>query len=142
MADRVCVDASLAVKWVAPEVGRSEAWALWEQWQGAADIWAPDVLWIELANGLRHKVQEGVMTAEQVNRALAAMVATDIRTMPGRETSGEALRVALETGLTVWDASYIVVARCQAADLWTADREQQTKGLQAYPRIHLLEFPR
>jgi len=142
MTARVCVDASLAVKWVAPEVGRAEAWALWEEWQAPTEIWAPDVLWIELANGLRHKVQASMMAADEADRALAAMVDADIHTVPGRDTCREALRVALETGLTVWDASYIVVARRQSVDLWTADREQQAKGRKAYPHVHLLEFPR
>jgi predicted nucleic acid-binding protein len=139
---RVCVDASLAVRWFVPEPGSAEALALLADWLDAAELWAPDLLYTECANAFRRKVTAGLMSRDDASDGLRELLGTEMRLVPDRESAEEALDAALQAGLTVWDASYVVVARRVEAELWTADADLHRLGQQAYPRIRLLEWPR
>jgi len=137
---RVCVDASLAVRWFVSEPGSAEAIALLTDWLDTAELWAPDLLYTECANALRRKVAAGLMTTGDASDGLRGLLETEMHLVPDRETAEEALEAALQVGLTVWDASYLVVARRVEAELWTADGELHRRGQRAYPRIRLLEW--
>jgi predicted nucleic acid-binding protein len=139
---RVTVDSSLAAKWFLHEAGTVEAQTLLDEWSGAAEVWAPDLIWVECANATRHKVAAGELTSAFGLRLLRAFLNVEIRAVPCRDVAEEAVRTAVQTGLTTWDACYVATARALGAELWTADGEMHSRGLQAYPNIHLLTWPR
>jgi predicted nucleic acid-binding protein len=78
------------------------------------------------------------MTADQAAEGLSLVLQAPISTLAGRLTAARALAIALETGLTAWDTTYIAAAERADATLWTADRELFTKGRKVFGRINLL----
>jgi len=140
MRGPLCVDASLAAKWLAYEPGTAEAIALLDALDRAAELWAPELLWIECANALRHKVEAGEIAVADASSSLAGLMSSDIRTLCCSEVAEEALAVALYTGLSTWDATYIVTARRVGAELWTADRQMESRGRRAYGNVRLLTW--
>jgi len=137
---RVTVDSSLAAKWFLEEAGSSEAQRLLDDWSAGAQVWAPDLIWVECANAARHKVEARELPQAFALRLLAGFLGAEIRTVPSREIAKDALAVALHTGLTVWDASYVAVARRLNAELWTADRQMATRAPRAHADTHLLTW--
>ena len=136
--NRVCVDASVAVRWLVPEAGHAAALELLDEWREVTELWAPDLLYAECANALRRRVASGALSLEDACAMFRELLAAEFRTLTEREVAEEALSIAVGAGLTVWDASYVVVARRVGAELWTADRQLHTRGRQAYPAIQLL----
>ena len=134
----VCVDASVAVKWLVAEPGSEHALGLLEQWRGVAQLWAPDLLYVECANAVRRKVVLGVIAQDDVEPMIERLLRFDIEPLPGRELVEDATRIALEVGVTVWDACYVAVARRVGAELWTADRELYSKAQRIHAAVHLL----
>ncbi len=132
------MDASVAVKWVSPEPGSERALALLDQWGRGAEVWVPDLFFAECASALRHKVVYGPVEAADAREMLRALVGIGARVVSSQALAEEALELALETGLTVWDACYLAVARQADAVLWTADRELRDKGRRAYEAIELV----
>jgi predicted nucleic acid-binding protein len=137
---RICVDASVAVKWLVTEPGSPEALSLLEAPEGGVEVWAPDLLWVECVSALRRRVVDGYLTEAGAKSALDAALLRDLRLVSCRETRTETLAVALKTGLIAWDACYVATAWVLDAELWTADREMQSRGRRAYPKIHLLTW--
>lgn len=63
------VDASLVTKWYIEEPGAIAARRLLSE---AAELWAPDLLWPEVANALWAKVRREQMDGEEAARVLTA----------------------------------------------------------------------
>ena len=135
---RVCVDASLALKWVTAEPAWEPANALLAEWQAQAEIYAPDHFWIECTNALRKKVAADVLSAAEAAEVLDALASIRIQPVSTRLLSPRSLEIALATDLTVWDTAYVAVAEHVDAELWTADRELAAKGRRVLPAICLL----
>ena len=83
---------------------------------------APELIWIEAANGLQQAVRARILRASSATRFLSTSLALPIALRSHRYLSGPALRLALERGLSAYDASYAVLAEALAATLVTADR--------------------
>ena len=115
-----------------------EALALLRAWQGAAEFWVPDLLFVECANALRKKVVAETLARDDARRLVSALGEMELNVVPGREIATEAFEIALSTGLLLWDACYVAAARRAEAELWTADNELYAKGRQALANIHLL----
>jgi predicted nucleic acid-binding protein len=137
---RICVDASIVVKWLISEPGSREALALLGEWNVGVEVWAPDLIWVECASALRRRVAGGHLTEGGARSALDASLLWELRLLSCRDTRIETLAIALETGLIAWDACYVATARALGAELWTADRQMQSRGRRAYPSIHLLTW--
>jgi predicted nucleic acid-binding protein len=71
------VDASVALKWVVTEPGSEEAASLLDDMAaGAIALLAPEHLVGEVANGLRKRVAQNVLTVEDACAALDAVLVT------------------------------------------------------------------
>jgi len=138
---RVTVDSSVAVKWFLHEAGAREAEGLLDEWSQEAEVWAPEIIWVECANAARHKIAAGELTLAFALQLLRGFLAVEIRAVACRDVSEEALAIAVQTGLTTWDACYLAVAQRTGAELWTADRELWSRGRPFYSGIHLLTWP-
>lgn len=104
-------------------VGRSEAARVWTERaeSGAVIALTAELVWVEVAHVFRRAVRSGISTADAATRSLAWLVALPIESRPVREMAGAALNRALETGLSAYDACYLVLAEAADATLVTAD---------------------
>src|SRR5204863_6603092 len=83
---------------------------------------APELMSIEVANGLRHAVRANIMDVRSARRFFASALRLPIVARSHRELAAPALDVALARGLSVYDATYLVLADALDAALVTADR--------------------
>ncbi|MBI4318061.1 MAG: type II toxin-antitoxin system VapC family toxin [Chloroflexi bacterium] len=92
------------------------------------NLCAPDLLGYELANVLRTKVRRQPDQLDLFITALEKALALPIRL--GRVDHVAAARLAVETGLSAYDASYLLMARDLGAQLATFDKrlEQAARG--------------
>lgn len=101
------IDASVAVKWTLEEPGRDEALRMLDL---GAELWAPDLIYAEVANVFRKKIKANRSTPDQANHALEGLRATLSRTAPSAELFAEALAVAIELDHSVYDCFYMSMA--------------------------------
>lgn len=85
----------------------------------ATDLYAPTLLPYELASVARKKAQRHPARSEVVTRALGYALELDIGLLDVSHT--DVLALALETGLTTYDASYLYVSRLLDIPLVTFD---------------------
>ena len=101
------VDASLVVKWFVPEVNSEAA----RQWLGAPhDYVAPDLVFPEAANAMWKKVRRGELTREDARDLVHDMSAAGFEAVATRALVSDAHALAVATGLTVYDATYLTLA--------------------------------
>ena len=120
-ASSVVIDASVVVRGYA--YGDSEANAWLDRLAGGElrPAW-PSSLYPEVANAVLTLAR-----AARIERAMAEAAVAQTRRMnadvlPVEEAVADALAVAFERGLTVYDAVYVVLAEVLDAPLVTADR--------------------
>ena len=116
---RYLVDASVAVKWFAPEDYSDDADALLA---GDHELCAPDFILVEAANVFWKKVRSGQMTAAKADEALLALATGPIELLPTPPLLPRALEMANRLGHPVYDCLYGAAAETRPAVLMTADR--------------------
>lgn len=122
MSTLLVIDASVALKWVVTEPGSDEASALLtEMADDAVSLVAPEHLVGEVGNGLRKRVAQGVLVAEDAIAALDAVAALNLEFIGGPERWLRSLPAALDWGVTTYDALYVLLALDLGAELITAD---------------------
>ena len=82
----------------------------------------PDLVFAEVGSSLLKYVRAGSMTAADAVTALETVVALPLRTHRLGELAPGALALAVETGLSVYDCCYAVLAGSIDGPLVTADR--------------------
>ena len=109
------VDASAlaAIAFQEPEAAEAEALLK------GADIYAPSLLAYELTNIAWKKAQKNPALAEFLAHSLETVLATRIHW--AEPVYRNVVSLALETGLSAYDASYLYVARALGAELVTFD---------------------
>jgi predicted nucleic acid-binding protein len=117
------VDASVLGALLFGEHRAQEAFSLLQ----GADLYAPTLLHYELASIARKKSLRYPRQREKLMAALRLGLSLDLHSV---EVDHEvALRLALETGLTTYDASYLMLARSLGVPLVTFDeRLRQALG--------------
>ncbi len=116
---RYLVDASVVVKWFAPE-DLSDVAA--ELLNGEHELCAPDFVLVEAANVFWKKARSGQMTVAKANDALLALATGAIELRPTPPLLPRALEMANRIGHPVYDCLYIAAAEAWPAVLITADR--------------------
>ena len=121
----ICVDASVAVKWLLREERSDQAYALY--YAAVLDnepIVAPPLLPLEITNVLRHRMRaEGGPSLVQATALLDTFLAfaIDYHNPPGLHQ--RALALADAHGLpAAYDAHYLALAEHLGCDFWTDDR--------------------
>lgn len=118
----IIVDSSVVFKWLVAEKddpGRI-AWLLRDDYlSGNKDITAPDILLYEIANILAHKTE---LTRRDVKRLWRNFLQFEIPTIaPTSKFMSESLHLSLNKNLSVYDATYIILAKSRRSTLFTAD---------------------
>ena len=125
----VVLDASVLIKLFIEEPGSVEAVAAVES---AEQLLAPDLLLAESSNILWKRVQRGELDATVADELLTDILQMQIQYTPTRDLVEVALRLAIETKRTVYDALYLALAIQADAVLLTAD-ERLVNSLDSAP---------
>ena len=121
-AKPVVVDASMAVKWFAPESDSAAADQLIED---ERILMAPDIMPVEAANAWWKKVRRGEMSKADMEQALANLLALGVEWIPMPLIVERAATMAVDTGQTVYDCTYLVVCADRGASIATADERMR-----------------
>ena len=113
------VDASVAVKWVIPEVLSDLADRVCD---GAEDVLAPDLLLVEVANALWRKTTAREISAREADGAFDLVRRSGIDLRPAGPLLPRAMDLARRLGHPVYDCVYLALAEREEATLVTADQ--------------------
>ncbi len=130
MIETIVVDASAALKWIAPEDDSVIALRL----IGRGHLLAPDLLTIEAANALWVRVQRRDLTAVEARTALADLLTVPVEYAADRALAPAALSLAADLGHPVYDCVYLALALSRAGVVVTADR-RFTAAVQQHPYL-------
>lgn len=101
------VDASLVVKWFVPEVHSVAA----RKWLDAShDYLAPDLIFPEVGNAIWKKVRKGELSPEEAQGLVSDLSVVGVETVSMRALASDAHALAVRTGITVYDATYLTLA--------------------------------
>ena len=120
IADKAVFDASVVLRAAVAESPSAREWLA----RLDADLHghAPELIWIEVTNGLRRAVLAGIVETALARRFLSAALRLPITLRSHRDLALPAFDVALDRGLSAYDAGYVVLAEALDAILVTADR--------------------
>jgi predicted nucleic acid-binding protein len=82
---------------------------------------APELIWIEAANGLQQAVRHRILHANSARLFLSTALALPITLHSHCDLAAPALLLGLERELSAYNASYVVLAEGLNAKLVTAD---------------------
>ena len=120
---RAVVDASVAVKLFVPEPLHDHARAVFASLAppASADLFVPDLFYVECANVLWKWVQRNGCPEKDARGHLRDLGKLDLRVVPARALVPRALDLALRLKITAYDACYVAAAASLDAPLVTAD---------------------
>jgi predicted nucleic acid-binding protein len=117
---RVVLDASALAKWFLVEEESREMKTLRDKIIGGEiEAHVPGFVFVELANLLRYS--RG-LTPGDVTNGVAAAMSIGLVVHDFEEVLGEAVRIAFEKGLTIYDSIYVALAEKLDAVLVTYDK--------------------
>jgi len=124
MSGLVCVDASLAAKWVLPEDGSEQASEFYmEQRSADTTLIAPAFMPVEVTNAIRRRVVRRLITASEAAQMLSRFSGFSVSLASPVELHQIALTLAHRFDRpTVYDMHYVALAQLAQCDLFTADR--------------------
>ncbi len=115
-------DTNVLVKYAVPEEFSSVARRIIGQYDDVQlRLIAPDYIFIECANVLWKYVRRNNLSVANAVSALRELQRLNIPLIPHGELLEDALLFAANTGITVYDALFCVLARRENAELITAD---------------------
>lgn len=112
------VDANVALRWFLPEPQRAAALAVLER-----DAWliAPELLLVEVGNGLRKKVLSGQADTARAFDCMATLRQVLDEVYPAARLLPRALELSIELRHPIYDCLYLALAEAKGVDLVTAD---------------------
>ena len=113
------VDASIAVKWVIPEVLSDQADRIRD---GDADVLAPDLLLVEVANALWKKTAAKEISPREADAAFDLVRRSGIDLRATGPLLPRAMDVARRLGHPVYDCVYLALAERERSAFVTADQ--------------------
>jgi len=125
-AEKVVVDASVAVKWYNLEEHTNKALQLRRDYAAhEVDLTAPYLVNYEVANSLRYNPDFGV---EDLKAAVADLLDMHLNLMLlDEQQTKTASELALKYGVTFYDAVYLALAEAEETTFYTADDKLITK---------------
>jgi predicted nucleic acid-binding protein len=119
----ICVDSSVAAKWVLSEADADKAVALYEDAARARErVVAPPLLPIEVTNIVWQRVRRQMVTLADAEEILRRFLAFRVTLLSPGTLHHDALRIAASYFLpATYDAYYVALAQQIDAALWTAD---------------------
>ena len=125
------VDASLVIKWFVPEVDSEAA----RRWLDAPhDYVAPDLLFPETGNTVWKKVRRGELSPDEGQQLVTDLSVIAVEAVSMRGLLPDAHTLALRTGITVYDATYLALAVRLETQVITGD-DRFARRLADYPLL-------
>ncbi len=120
----ICVDASVAAKWVLDEEYSARARALYAAVSAAREpVLVPPFLTIEVTDSIRKLLARGALEFGSARQLLADFLYLELTVASPAASYQRALQIADTHRLSgVYDAYYVALAEFFACDLWTDDR--------------------
>lgn len=120
---RICVDASLAIKWLVSEPDSARAMQILQTWrQAGALLIAPSLFDYEIGTVLRQKLLQGEVTGSEIHLALTMYRRLELQLFHVTDLILQALALADTLKQpAIYDISYLLLAQQQKADFVTAD---------------------
>ncbi len=116
------IDTSALIKFVLPEDHSDTARNLIEQHiSSVLELSAPEYILVEAANVLWKRVSRNDLLPGEAAQALHELRRVDLVLIPESQLLDDALLLAAEINITVYDALFCVLAQRQQAPLITAD---------------------
>ncbi len=125
------VDSSVAVKWYSEERETDKALELMDRHvKGTRRLWVTDLLYHEVANGLRYKPS---YDEKKLNRAVADLLGLHLNTWPVDSILlSKAAPIAYKGDVTMYDAVPVALAQLRGTICITADEATQYKKLKRH----------
>jgi len=140
----ICVDASVAAKWVLPEEYSDRALALYTATiETGEPIVAPTLLPIEVANVMRQRMVREHLSLADATQLFSQFLRFPITYPAADHLSLRALSLAATYNLpAVYDAQYLALAEELSCPLWTADRRLLHAVLSKLSYVHAIsDYP-
>jgi predicted nucleic acid-binding protein len=116
------IDASVAIKWVVPEVGSDAASDLLGR-----ELWAPSLWLAEAGSALLKKTRRGEITVDEARLRARDLADAPIEPIELPILLPNAMRLAGELGHPIYDCFYLAAALLRDTPLVTADRRLAAK---------------
>jgi predicted nucleic acid-binding protein len=118
------IDASVVIKAYVPEILSNKAEEVMSRVaDGELVLLAPDLLYPETGNILWKKGRLHELTLAEADEIVDAIIALPIRIEASRPVMPLAVAIAMQSGITVYDAMYVAVARIYETRVITADKK-------------------
>ena len=118
------IDASVVIKAYVPEILSDKAEEVMSRVAaGELVLLAPDLLYPETGNILWKKRRLHELTLAEVDEIADAISALPIKIEASRPVMPLAVTIAMQSGITVYDAMYVAVARIYETRMITADKK-------------------
>lgn len=118
------IDASVLIKFYVPEILSDNAEEVLSR---AADgellLYAPDLVYPETGNILWKKQRRRELTPEEVDEIVDAITALPMIIESSKPIMPLAVSIAVHSGITVYDAMYVAIARIYETQMITADKK-------------------
>ena len=115
---QLVVDASVAIKWVVPEIHSEAAVRLLGRDQ---EMLAPDLLWSECGNTLWKKWRRQELSTAEVGALLQTLRRFPLRIFPSESLYASAWEIAQRFDRSFYDSLYVALSAGGSCPLVTAD---------------------
>jgi predicted nucleic acid-binding protein len=124
---KVVVDASVAAKWVLPDVDEPfyrEALRLADSFTaGRIEFIVPDLFWIEMGSVLWKAKRSSRISSREFQESLAILDSQEFKSAPTKPLLTRSLSIAVEFNRSVYDSAYIALAEANFTVMVTADEK-------------------
>jgi predicted nucleic acid-binding protein len=119
---RYVIDASVATKWLLPEVDSPTALAVLDGAQtDRLSLVAPSLIGLEFGHVLGKELRRGRCDSPTADRLWSAFRALPISLVSARRLQDRAFLLSVTQRITIYDSLYLAVAEAEDAPLITAD---------------------
>ena len=144
MNGTVCVDASVAAKWVLAELDSDRALALLRDARlTGTRLVCPPHLTVEVTSAIYKRVRQGLLDEDEGREQLGRFSRISLDLVSPPELAARAFDLGLEHGWALpYDSCYLAVALLLDCELWTADRLLYRDAHVRYPQTRFLaDYP-
>ncbi len=141
MPPRICVDASVAIKWYVPtEPHRGKALQLrYDSRKMGRFMISPPLFAMEIDSIVQSRLVAGLATVALSDRVLAEIDRSRVVISNHQRLRQRAREIARQLAQEkVYDATYAALAELSGCDFWTADQNFYSQARHAFPFVKYL----